>query len=102
MPEYTSKKKPDNIFRGLMAENIGANVGDIVSTHNVLSGGGHEQNPIMQGSDAKRAIFKGLGTAAEIAIANKIHKNHPKIANILLGGLTAIPALAMMHNMRQK
>lgn len=76
---------------------------DLVSTNKAISGGGVEANPVMAGIVKNRTAFIAVkaGTAAAAAFfSEKLAKNHPRRATILMAVLNTAYAGIVAHNYR--
>jgi hypothetical protein len=76
---------------------------DAVSTRKALSGGGTEANPMMSGlvRNSTALFAVKAGTAAATAFfAERLAKNHPRRATILMAVLNTAYAAVVAHNYR--
>lgn len=83
---------------------ITASVADIGSTEYALRHGQglREGNPVMAGSTARRVVLKASAVTGELVVLSKLRKDHPKLTVVLGIGLSALPAIATIHNLRSR
>ena len=90
-----------SLRRGLYGSFAALQVMDYVSTTKAISGGGVEGNPAMAGVVKNKGAFMAVkaGTAVAAAFfAEKLAKNHPRKATILMVVLNGAYAAIVAHN----
>lgn len=91
------------IRRGLYASFAALQVMDFVSTNKAISSGGVEGNPAMAGIVKNRGAFMAVKAGSAVATAffvEKLAKNHPRKATILMVVLNSAYAAVVAHNYR--
>lgn len=89
--------------RGLYVSFAALQIMDAVSTRKALSGGAREANPVMGGIARNSAALFAVkaGTAAATTwFAEKLAKNHPRRATIMMAVLNTAYAAIVAHNYR--
>ena len=78
-------------------------VADIMSTTKAISGGATEANPVMSGFVNNKAAFYGVKAATALStvfLAERIAKNHPHRAAIMMAVVNVGYAAVVAHNYR--
>ena len=93
---------PTLASRGIQAGVIASAAADLHSTRQALaSGAGVEGNFLMQGSDAKRFIWKAAATSAVIWVGTAVEKRgHRVLARLFQGAVATGWFVVSAHNMR--
>ena len=76
---------------------------DIMSTSKAISGGASEANPAMSGFVNNKAAFYGIKAATALStvfLAERLAKNHPRRAAIMMAVLNVGYAAVVAHNYR--
>ncbi len=76
---------------------------DAISTNKALAAGGVEANPAMSGVVKNKNAFMAVKVGAAVAtafFAEKLAKNHPRKATILMAVLNVAYAGIVVHNYR--
>lgn len=97
-PEVEEQKK--SVGWGPYASIIGANAADIATTIAAKNRGAREGNPVIGDDNARLLALKGLSTAGQIALLHELGKNHPTAAKLTGYAISALPAIAAIHNTR--
>lgn len=79
---------------------IAAQAADLHSTHVALAAGAHEENPVMNTSNAGRIAVKAAGSAGVVFLSRKLAKRHPKAAVLFLVSGTVVTSAVAVHNYR--
>jgi hypothetical protein len=85
----------------MMAGIMGANAFDGVTGRQALNSGGREMNPMLpQNPNLNLAAKVGIGGVLSAGL-NRLHNNHPMLANGLSAASMAIPTMAGIHNINE-
>lgn len=79
---------------------LGAQGADIGSTCAALKAGYVEANPLMPSRCSAQVLTKGAVSAAVLFGAASLHRQHPKVARVLLLGAASVSAYAAVRNVR--
>ena len=101
MPRGEGGFSETTLRRGMYGSFAALQVMDAVSTSKALSAGGVEANPAMSGVVKNKNAFLAVKVGAAVATAffsEKLAKNHPRKATILMAVLNVAYAGIVVHN----
>lgn len=82
---------------------VGAGVADLVTTRQVINGGGYEANPLAGDGAVRQAVLKAASATGVIGIAQLLNeKGHPILANIVRSVAVVLWSAASISNARQR
>ena len=74
---------------------------DVMTTMRALNQGGHEANPLMAGAVGSPAAFvalKAASTVSTVIASEKLRRDHPVAAVLLMVGVNSLMATVVAHN----
>ena len=101
MPRGEGGFNETTLRRGMYGSFAALQVMDAISTNKALSAGGVEANPAMSGVVKNKNAFMAVKVGAAVAtafFAEKLAKNHPRKATILMAVLNVAYAGIVVHN----
>ena len=101
MPRGEGGFNETTLRRGMYGSFAALQVMDAISTNKALSSGGVEANPAMSGVVKNKNAFMAVKVGAAVAtafFAEKLAKNHPRKATILMAVLNVAYAGIVVHN----
>jgi hypothetical protein len=103
MPRGEGGFSETTLRRGMYGSFAALQVMDAVSTNKALAAGGVEANPAMSGVVKNKNAFMAVKVGAAVAtafFAEKLAKNHPRKATIMMAVLNVAYAGVVAHNYR--
>jgi hypothetical protein len=91
------------VRRGMYVSFAALQVMDIMSTTKAIAGGATEANPAMSGMVNNKAAFYGIKAATALStvfFAERLGKNHPRRAAVMMAVLNVGYAAVVAHNYR--
>ena len=101
MPRGEGGFSETTLRRGMYGSFAALQVMDAISTNKALSAGGVEANPAMSGVVKNKNAFMAVKVGAAVAtafFAEKLAKNHPRKATVLMAVLNVAYAGIVVHN----
>jgi Domain of unknown function (DUF5658) len=101
MPRGEGGFSETTLRRGMYGSFAALQIMDAISTNKALSAGGVEANPAMSGVVKNKNAFMAVKVGAAVATAffsEKLAKNHPRKATILMAVLNVAYAGIVVHN----
>lgn len=92
-----------SLRRGMYVSFAALQVMDIMSTTKAIAGGATEANPAMSGMVNNKAAFYGIKAATALStvfFAERLGKNHPRRAAVMMAVLNVGYAAVVAHNYR--